>query len=196
MTDSGFAFARKARQVLGIREEQILSPDRAAAELYSGPIRPVVFVDDFVGSGNQFLETWERGVKISNTISISFRQLSLLRGTEFYYCPLVCTEFGYKRLRSSCSRLMLNPAHVLSASYSALHKESLIWPDHLRSTAADFLRTASGRAGIPDNGGGVGDWRGFNSLGLTIAFAHSVPDATLPIFYWKENGWSALVRQG
>jgi hypothetical protein len=196
VTDSGLTFARKARQVLGINEGQILSPGEAASELYRGRIRPIVFVDDFVGSGNQFLETWERSMDISGGFSISFAQLAALRGTEFYYCPLVCTEFGYERLRTSCPRVALNPAHIIVDRYNALNPDSVIWSDNLRSTAVDFLQAVSSRAGIPDNGGGVGDWRGFNSLGLTIAFAHSVPDATLPIFYWENNGWLPLVRQG
>jgi hypothetical protein len=58
-SDSGFSFARIARQHLGFSEEQILSPVNALSELAKGP-RPVVFVDDFVGTGSQFTGTWFR----------------------------------------------------------------------------------------------------------------------------------------
>lgn len=58
-TDSGYLFARKARQILGIPEERIVPPEQAL-ELMAQEDRPIVFVDDFVGTGNQFVETWTR----------------------------------------------------------------------------------------------------------------------------------------
>ncbi|MGI4789714.1 MAG: phosphoribosyltransferase-like protein [Janthinobacterium lividum] len=70
-----------------------------------------------------------------------------------------------------------------------------MWPDHLRTSALDFLEKVSHRVGIYDTHGGVNDWQGFNKLGLSLGFEHSVPDATLPIFYWEQNGWKPLLRR-
>ena len=56
-SDSGFSFARIARQHLGFDEMQILSPGDALLEIGKGP-RPIIFVDDFVGTGSQFTGTW------------------------------------------------------------------------------------------------------------------------------------------
>ena len=36
---------------------------------------------------------------------------------------------------------------------------------------------------------------GFHDLGLTIAFEHSVPDATLPIFWADGSNWKPLYRR-
>jgi len=195
VTDSGFLFARKARQRLGLDESQILSPqDTLDLLLRRGP-RPVVFVDDFVGSGNQFIDTWERRVELSNSTMMSFETYSSVRGSRFFYCPVFCTQNGYDRLRRECPKVVVNPAHILTSRHSALSSDSFIWPDHLKAGAVDFLERASARAGIPDNGGLEDDWRGFHKLGLTLAFEHSVPDATMPIFYWESNDWKPLIRR-
>jgi hypothetical protein len=192
-SDSGYAFARRARQLLGINEDRIMAPDEAVRHLVQ-QAGPIIFVDDFVGSGNQFVETWRRQVPLSGSTS-SFERITAVRGAEFYYCPLACTEYGFDRIRRDCPAVRLHPAHLLSARYSALDPNSIIWPNHLRGTATDFLQAASARAGIPDTNGNVDDWRGFHKLGLAIAMGDSVPDATLPIFYWERNGWIPLIRR-
>ena len=58
--DSGNLFARKARQVLRLAEQQIMEPVQAVRLLSANPERPVLLVDDFVGSGNQTLAAWHR----------------------------------------------------------------------------------------------------------------------------------------
>ena len=192
-TDSGYLFARKARQLLGIAEDRIMDPEAAVQRLVSLP-GPVLFVDDFVGSGNQFLQTWQRAVSISGS-SGSFARIASVSTATFYYCPVICTEYGYSRITSHCPSVVLQPAHVISHRYNTLAPDSFIWPAHLLPTAADFLKNASLRAGIPDSGGNVDDWRGFHKLGLALALGDTIPDASLPIFYWEDNGWTPLIRR-
>jgi hypothetical protein len=195
-TDSGFAFARKARQLLGIPEERIQSPEATASELVDTGPWPVVFVDDFVGSGSQFLATWNRSIALSSGRQVTFAQLSRIRNQDFYYCPLICCAHGLQAIRQYAPAVRLNPCHVLSPNYSALVADSVLWPRHLVPTAANFLKVASQRAGIPDSdGANTDDWQGFQKLGLALAFQHAVPDATLPIFYWEQNGWKPLIRR-
>ena len=186
-TDSGVSFARRARQSLRIDQAMIMEPDEAVRTLVRQP-GPVVFVDDFVGSGNQFITTWRRPVQLSTGPFTSFERLCAIRGTEFYYCPLLCTEYGFQRLQSSCSAVHVCPAHVLSPMYSALDPSSILWPTHLQPTAVDFVRNASLRAGIVE-------WSGFHNLGLAVALGDSIPDATLPIFYWNRNSWRPLMER-
>jgi len=194
ISDSGLMFARKARQKWGVKEAQLMGQEQALKLLVDQGPRPVIFVDDFVGSGDQFKKTWTRKVIINST-NITYKDLSSGSGFSFYYCPLVCTEYGYNRLKTICPDVKLRPVHTLSACYSALAVDSIIWPPNLLSDATNFIFEASKRAGIPDNNGCVDDWRGYNKLGLAIAFAHSVPDATLPIFYWNKNGWKPLIQR-
>ena len=192
VTDSGHVFARKARS-LGIPQERIMSPDEAFRHIQTGFKGAVVFVDDFVGSGNQFKETWYRTFRTSYE---SFKTLAPISQAKFYYCPAFCTQLGLTQINTACPEVTVNPGVFIPNNYGALAPDSIVWPSRLRSTAKEFLRLASARAGIPDTGGTKPeDWRGFASLGLTIAIEGSVPDATLPIMYWEDNGWRPLIRR-
>ena len=189
-TDSGFIFQRMARQVLRLPESQVMSPIEVAEQVKNGSISRVIFVDDFVGSGNQFIETWNKSINAESG-NTSFNMLAnSLRNVEFIYCPLVCTEYGMGEIRASCRGVEIAPVHVLPSRYSALASDSIFWPPELANKGPDFVRDASNRAGIPDT-----DWRGFHQLGLALAFEHGIPDATLPLFYWQENGWRPLLER-
>lgn len=191
--DSGYIFVRKARDLIGIPEAHLLSPTDAIALAIKTPV-PIVFVDDFVGSGQQFVKQWRRVQWIPQlNRGLSFEQLARSKnGTAFYYCPIICTTIGRDEIQRECPNVVLRPTHVLDDRYSAIHKDSGVWPANQKSDSFAVLENICARAGIPNLDGDEGDWRGFNKLGLCIAFQHGVPDATLPIFTWKTNGWHPL----
>jgi hypothetical protein len=194
-TDSGQLFSRKARQVVGIPEPSIVSPQDAVVRLLTDLPRPVIFVDDFVGSGSQFVHTWRRLIRAPGGADVSFEKLAAIARHKFYYCPLLCTGLGLRRIGGECPAVTLVPAHVVPPRYNALAPDSVVWPPHLLPQGSAFIERYSAAAGIPDQPGAVDDWRGFAGLGLAIGFSHSVPDATLPLFYWEENGWIPLIRR-
>ena len=187
-TDSGYIFARKARQLLRVDEDMIFEPSDLVQYLIDHGPRPVVFVDDFVGSGNQFSDTWKREIELRDGTFMSFQRLAAVRGFKFYYCPAICSKKGQERIARDFPNVVLSTSHVLSERYCATAPNSLIWPDSLRTTAQNFLETVSKRAGISN-------WEGFHGLGLALAFEHGPPDATLPIFYHEGNGWIPLVKR-
>lgn len=91
---------------------------------------------------------------------------------------------------------MLNPTHIVGESYNVLSPLSGFWPASLQPDAQSVIKGASLRAGLPDtDGNDVNDWQGFHKLGLAIGFWNGIPDATLPIFYWENNGWKPLMRR-
>jgi hypothetical protein len=177
-----------ARQVLRIPQERILSPEQTLEHLSQGKSSPVVFLDDFVGSGRQFTATWAYEFMLSLG-KMSFKTIaSVMRKLQFYYCPLICTEAGRLTIQLNCPTVRLNPAHFLTPKYSALHPDSILWPKDMRGSGPQFIEAVSLRGKIPR-------WRGFHDLSLAVAFAHSVPDATLPLFYYDENGWKPLIER-
>lgn len=193
-TDSGYLFARYSRDVLGISEANIISPENAIKIMSKNPIGNIVFVDDFVGSGNQFIETWNR--RYSEGISFNELEKASDGKINFFYCPVICTERGGDAIKNNCSNVIVKPSHYYSPFHSALNGESFIWRDDMKSEGPEFIRVASERAGIPDLKGGEGCWRGFHGLGLALAFSHGWPDATLPLFYHDLNGWRPLLKKG
>ncbi len=192
-TDSGYVFARKARQVLGISEDQILHPPDALGALVRNPQTAILFVDDFVGSGNQMTATWKRKYSIESIGRKTSFSESAHHNSFVVYLPILATKTGMDTIESCCSGLDVRAVHSLDSRYSLVSDDSILWPEGMRDEAVDVLYHASQRAGIVANY--KFGWQGFQSLGLGVAFEHSVPDATLPLIFWNQNGWRPLVRR-
>lgn len=191
-TDSGRSYLRKARGVLNLDESQFADPHDALARLHEDPTRPVLFIDDFVGTGNQFIQTLNRPYTVHGEV----RTFSDYVGARQIYMPILCTESASERIVRHAPALQLRPGHLLSDDYSIFHPESIVWPDGPDHDAIDVVRAASERAGIPmGEGGAPNDWCGFGRLGLSVAIDDTIPDASLTIFYWEENGWRPLKRR-
>ncbi|MDH1192728.1 hypothetical protein [Stenotrophomonas sp. GD03958] len=188
-TDSGHIFARLARTALGIPEANIVAPERALRILSSGSGRPIVFVDDFLGSGNQFSATWERFYSISSAHESNFKREVSHHSTSIYFIPLIATKSGVDCVAEVAPQVSICAAHVLDGRDSALTPDSQVWPEDLREQGVEMIHAASSRAGIQGD-----DWQGFGKLGLCLSFEHSTPDATLPIFYHEEN-WHPLIKR-
>lgn len=196
--DSGFIFTRMARDIVGVKEERILPPAKALERLRATPRGNVIFVDDFVGSGEQFEDTWTKNHQLSNLAAVSFKSLVATIGSQsvgFYYCPLVCAEVGRQHIAGKCPLVKIVPAHMLPNTYSALSENSVIWRDDMKTTGPDFVERASATARIPFRSGQEGCWKGYRELGLALAFAHGWPDAILPIFTHQQNGWKPLLKK-
>ena len=191
-TDSGHLFARKARDVLGFHQQQILSNEQAVAALRHEPGRSLILVDDFVGSGKQLIATWRRCLGEQEDSFDTF--YSEHADSHAYYCPTICTEHGLGQIETHAPFLTISPGNLLSQRYSVFHPESLVWPADMVATGPAFVRRVSQRAGIPADGSRY-DLHGVERLGLSLAFHHSVPDATIPLLHWNQNGWWPLVRK-
>ena len=92
-TDSGHLFVRKVRQVLGISDAHIVDPIDALRWLVYDPVLPIVFVDDFLGSGSQMASTWHRKHQLSGTVKASFAQC-VASHSFVCYVPLIATQLG------------------------------------------------------------------------------------------------------
>jgi hypothetical protein len=189
-TDSGFAFTRIARQELGVDEARVLFPSMALRHVLAGHRGAVIFVDDFVGTGNQFVETLTRLYKLGGA-STSFQQaFENNPHAKPYYCNAVSTSYGLDRLAQDCPGVFVSAGNVVDERYNLTRSDSILWPENLKHDGPGVLKTASDRAGIPPD-----RWMGYHDLGLALAFEHSTPDASLPIIYWEQNGWKPLKRR-
>ena len=191
-TDSGYMFDRKARMLLEVDQGQIMAPEDLVELMHRDAYpHPLVFVDDFAGSGDQFLETWKRPYELSTGDWTSIAdETERLGVTDVFYAPAVCTSMAADRIAHEAPRVRVRPAHVLTDAYSAAHPDSLLVPAHLAGGLESFVASVSTRVGIhPDSA------FGYKRLGLAIAFEHSVPDATLPLFWMELPGWTPLRRR-
>lgn len=180
-TDSGYAYARLARQVLGIDERTIISPNDALQHSLTG--RPLIFVDDFLGSGEQFLTMWRNGT----ALALSFAQVSSgIRLGKVFYCPLIATKHGADRVRNECGVTVL-AGHELDPGYNILDPESRCWPAQYRHQGQELVRRLAKERGF--------DPCGFHGFSLALAFHNSVPDATAPLFRYAGPSWTPLIQR-
>lgn len=188
-TKSGFLFVRKARQQLALPSEQVLPAAEVLAAIAAGDERPVIIVDDFAGTGETFLEGWERPYENSGGDSSTFAQQAAA-GARIYFCPALCAADAKSRIEEFGARApFLSPAHFLPREMSVVHPDSEVIPGYLRGDVEDVVRSATARAGTSE------PVFGYGGLGLALSFAHGTPDATLPIFYCEDLGWTPLVRR-
>jgi len=196
VTDSGNLMCRKLRQVLALPDSRFVEPHEALNAAVSG--KAVVFVDDFLGSGSQFLSSWRREYVKSG--DRSFRHLFECGQLRTHYIVLIATQDGIDRLRSDIDGLAVTTAHVVDESLSV---KALPWnpllPDGFdpRIEIPAFLEKYSRELQLDhylDNA----ECRkyGYNSSGLLLAFEHSTPDATIPLL-WAQGSpnWTPLIRR-
>jgi len=192
-TDSGFLMCRKARQILEIPEDKIV--DHKYAIDHASNNGTVIFIDDFVGSGDQFLKTWERQYGRSNPRSFS----SIQNDIDFtaIYITLVSTDFGLNNIHRNAPKVAVCVTHVLDQKsvLSGVINDS----GFTESDVETFLLKYSARLQpkehyIVNNSNYLA--YGYSGLGLLFGFEHSIPDATLPIFWAPGiNDWGTLVER-
>jgi hypothetical protein len=189
---SGRIFLRQARANLLPSEEQLHDPDDLLTKLaHSSVPSDIILIDDFAGSGDQFLKAMRREVQINATEATSYAELINERklGT-CYYLPAVATSQAIERIQGEIPFIEVRPAHVLPDRYSASHAKTLLVPDQLRDGLDGFLRRHARKAGYSEAGR-----YGHRGSGLAISFDHGVPDNTLPLFTADASGWVPLRKR-
>lgn len=189
--DSGWGFARKARQLLGIDEARLKHPHEAVEMIVGGSTAPVVFVDDFVGSGEQFRTTWRRRHQSAGGASFAAQASRF----SAYYCNVMMTAYGRDRIRLLAPEVRLVSGNTIPRNHNFSVVGSAMWPRGNALQGARLARRIGARLGYTKSDGGVRDWRGFHKLGLGIAMEDSMPDANLPLFFEDIDGWQPLVRR-
>lgn len=193
---SGHIFARAAREWVVDAELQILTPADAVQRIVSSGERPpVVFVDDFSGSGTQFCGTWVKKFMTDDGSEYNFTALDKLGVLgETFFIPAICTWKAKREiLKFSGGRVRVKPAHVLPPRYSAREPGHTLVPSGDHQALVDLLRRYANQAGYTPS-----QVFGYKEGGLALSFEHLTPDNTLPIFNGgpnRPNAWRALRRK-
>ena len=195
-TDSGNLLCRKARQVLRIPQERVVEPTKALAYATRG--NTIVFLDDLIGSGDQFVKTWKR--RYSSAEPCSFADTFAARPFYAIYVALVATAIGLDQIRKKTPNVAVSTTHVLERSstvYELRPSPPYPVPD-VTSAVETMLKKYSPRLTPKEDY--IAKNRlykifGYKKGGLMFAFAHSVPDATLPIFWAPGTDWTPLVER-
>jgi len=190
ITDSGLHFARILKKVFNISESRILSPSNLFESITDIPkYTPIIFVDDFVGTGTQAKEAWNdfnhNGINLNK----------LLQDRISIYCPLICNQRGYNRILKECMGLKLICNHILGDEYNLRKENCISWGGdiNLFNSAKSFLFTKGKELDIYSYCSNTVDIYGYSCQGLSIAFEHGTPDATCAIYTYKSDDWKPLI---
>lgn len=193
-SDSGHIFIRKVRDVLRIDEKRELKFQEILQKLETATTpQNVILVDDFVGSGSQCCNAWNRFTLPGGA---PLAVLNKIIPHRIFYAPLVMNEQGYRQIRTHCSGLNLETIHVLGEEYNLFSPKCLCWNDNpdLCTRGAEMILRKSRSVGIPEDSLCNPLYlKGLQAQGLAIAFGHGIPDACPPFFYWDQNGWTPLI---
>jgi hypothetical protein len=193
-TDSGNLLCRKARQLLGVPQERVVEPTQALDYAKRG--NTVVFLDDLIGSGDQYIKTWKR--KYSSVRPRSFADTQATTRFIAIYVALVATADGLEQIHKKAPHVAVSTAHILDRS-STVHELKPTPPSpmpDITSAVASMLKKYESRLSPEEDY--IAKKRaykifGYKKGGLMFAFGHSVPDSSLPIFWSPGARWTPLV---
>lgn len=196
-SDSGNLFIRKLRDELGIPEDRLISFSEIHNTIEDSFVPlPIIFVDDFVGSGQQCKTAWciNRGGPKNRTL----QEIAEKDGHKFVYAPLIVNYLGYNYINKHCKGLVLTPAHIIGEEYNLFNQNCICWKNdiNLFNDGVELILRKSKELNIPHTYGlNVNDERGYKGQGLALAFEHGAPDAIPAFFYWKHENWTPLIKK-
>ena len=200
-TDSGYRYARYARNHCNVPEDNIITLEQVVQLVKLGRAQKLIFVDDFLGSGEQFLKTWNKKVDVAGSMRSLANEYLSNNSIEIYICTIISTQYAIKNIQSVISKAHISSAHIFTDYHSVLSNHSYIWREDMKTEGPQFIEDVSLRLGIPDLDGQIDTdntvcWRGFKKLGLSVAFQDSMPDASIPLLKFSSQEWQPLIRTG
>ena len=176
---SGAIVGRYLRRSLGFRLDWFLDISQIQDTLDQGNV--VIFIDDFLGTGNQFIEF------------VADAQLQSFLDTGMcVYTPLVAHVDGIQRLKKKFTTLCVVAAEVLDETHALFGKRGGEIFDEVNSVEVvrDFYYSFLKSRAIDAN---AHERRGFGYFELVYAFEDAVPDNSLPILWWPHfDNWHPL----
>jgi len=175
---SGSIIAYYFRVQNNLDQSRFVSP----ADLSSLPLNEscaVVFIDDFLGTGNQACQVWENIV----------RPLYEKNGTAFYYATLVAYVEGQENLRKNTHFLPF-AVEVLSEKDSPFTVGNSLFDNETDRAQCEHIVERYGNRLYPNHPFGYRRTQGM------VGFFYSTPNNTLPIFWASQHDWNPLLARG
>jgi hypothetical protein len=178
-TPSGPVIARLLRRTQKVNKKWIIYPNDL--ETHLSQIDAVVLFDDFLGTGTQF-----------KTFFSSSRLLERLGDKSIVFGCLAAHQQGIQTLRQELPHVHVAAVEQLDSRHSLFHPTGQVFPDGENSpeAAREFYLELLQRYQIR---AAAGLSRGYGELEIVYAFAHNVPNNSLPILWWSRSSqWKPL----
>ena len=133
-----------------------------------GPTDTVVFVDDFAGTGNQVVESWDD----------YFHEV--VPDSNLYLMLAGATSRAIQRIANS-TPLIVTSGIQLDASDDIFDNACAQFSAAEKARVLHYCTTADRK--VP---------RGYGDCGLVVVFAHNCPNNTIPIMHASNGRWTGL----
>jgi len=172
--------AREFKRHMQISESWIAWPDDIPKLIAEG-VEMLIFIDDFLGTGDQFKSFYKPHSAPSAAASV-----------YTVYAPLAAHTFGIGNVQSEFSHVHTTSAELLTSTNALFDPPATVFNDSVNDAAsalAFYLNLLADK-----NIDVTGDARhGYGHLELTYAFSHATPDNCLPILWWRDSdNWHPL----
>lgn len=183
-TKSGPLVLRRLQRILQVNQKWMCWPWQATKLIGDEGIESIVFVDDFLGSGRQFVKF--------------FKQWGFHEHTEwvrYFYAPVVAHQQGIEYLARELPGLYVVPAETLDQTHGFFSDgvwerlgQGCVSAEDAKMWYLDYVS----QKGF--NSKDVG-FLGYGDLALTFGFSHSTPNSSLPILWYETADWQPLLER-
>jgi hypothetical protein len=184
---SGAEYARRYDDENSIHPDSIVAPeDIAEAIIKRGEVKAVVFIDDFIGTGDTLRELLAAN-------SERLRALEAAVGDRLFLVVLCGLSVGVSKvellIEEAGIRTRLHVLDTVLSSASIFAPESGVFKDEVRRLRARDVAYKYGQDLLPD-------WPlGYGNSEATIVFDNKIPNNCLPILWVDKKGWKPLFRR-
>lgn len=192
LSDSGYIYTRKVREVLGVPQERLKTFGQIL-QLLDEATEPqnVILTDDFVGSGAQCENAWNK--QLFENFPKSLKQVASEGCHRIIYVPLIVNERGKYKITGYCDGLKLEYAYELGTEWNLFLPDCRCWggDTQLYKDGVSLIKEKSREIGLLDDNS-VCSVKGFGGQGLALGFSHGIPDACPGFFFKQTEDWVPL----
>ena len=165
----------------------ILSTERYALTNSTKHPQVIILIDDFIGSGDQFI-----------TFADEFELNKYLESSHVIYTPLMALSEGIVRIKSEYPSLNVLPAELLDNSDGLFYgKDTELFKNDPRNTIADvkeYLECMKIKYAPK-----ISNWLGYEKAAIPVSFEWGCPNQAPSILYMenssKRENWNRLFNR-
>lgn len=184
-TKSGPLVMRRLQRILQLNHKWMCWPWQSARAIEEDAVETILFIDDFLGSGGQFVtffKQWDFDKHHS-------------AGIKHFYAPVVAHQLGKDHLAKELPSVCVVSAETLSSSHGFFSTK--VWDRLGRgSVSADDAKSWYMDFGVRRNfKPKSASLLGYGDLALVFGFSHATPNNSLPILWYGSANWQPLLER-
>jgi hypothetical protein len=191
LSESSLAMLRYLTVDLGFDESKILKIDQLSKDLLDSCTN-IVIIDDFIGSGKQITDFWSfRDVILDGEKMPIYKLKEHFENIDFEYFCLVCTEEGKTNFSMNYevgfrTDLKITFGEILDSKFKVFSNDSTYFDASEQEKCKNILQDLCARKKV--------ELLGYQGLDYAVAFHHSIPDCSLPLFSTNSEQWNYLFK--